>query len=213
MSLRHCLIRFHLIGITCLVIISLLLIVIGGSLSAWCLHQDQLLQCYSLFYSDSTFSCLFKLLPVGVIFCLTVSLIMFAILLILQIYRQTFNVIHKEYQNLVRLVNIVVLSISIVLIMIILLQWFYAPMNTMTSILIARVASGNANDINQQKFEFERLLSNDPIYSSVLLAQRQASAKHSYTINHGPNMFVAAFCLLLSVLLIFISMHRVIDEI
>jgi amino acid transporter len=191
--------NFHLIFLASLVAISLSLIIIGGSISAWCIKVGDRFECHSLFYSHDNFSCLFKLIPTGIIFCLIISLFMFMILIIVNA--------KKEYQLITRFVNILVLSIAIVLIMIVLLQWFHPPLHASKNILIATVSGKNENNSGQTVFS--SISSKDPLYLQAFEAQRRSTAIHHYNINHGPNLFFATFILLLLTLVVFVIVHRV----
>jgi hypothetical protein len=189
----------HLIVLASLVAISLSLIIIGGSLSAWCIKVGNRYECYSLFHSNDNFSCLFKLIPSGIIFCLIISLLMFMILIIINV--------KKEYQLVTRFVNILVLSIAIVLIMIVLLQWFHPPSHSSKSILIATMSGKNGN--NSGDIVFSKITSKDPFYLQAYEAQKRAISTYHYNINHGPNLYFASFIILLFSLLVFVIVHRV----
>ena len=190
----------HLIGLAIVVGISLSLVIVGGSIPAWCLKVGQIVECHSLFHSNDNFSCLFKLLPAGVIICLSFSLLMFILLMIIRNAK-------KEYQLVARFVNILVLSIAIVLIMIVLLQWFHPPSHHSKSIIIATISEGNGTE---RHVVFSRITSKDPLYLPALEAQaRQRSMANRYNINHGPNLFFASFILLLFTLITFVIVHRI----
>jgi hypothetical protein len=193
--------NFHLIFLASLVAISLTLVIVGGSISAWCVKVGHRFECHSLFHSQENFSCLFKLLPTGVIFCLIISLLMFVILITIQA--------KKEYQIATRFINILVLSIAIILIMIVLLQWFHPPSHASKNIVIAIVSGKTAN--GSEQIVFSSISSKDPAYVQALEAQRRSIATHRYNLNHGPNLFFASFVLLLFTLIVFIIMHRVKD--
>lgn len=188
--------KIHLIGLASLVGISLSLVIIGGTISAWCIKVGSRYECESLFYSDENFSCLFKLFPAGIILCLIISLIMFIMLIIINA--------GKEYQFVARLVNIFVLSLAIIFIMIILLQWFHPPLHSSKNIIIATMIGNNTEQIS-----FSKISSKDPLYLPALEAQKRSTATHRYNLNHGPNLFFASFVLLLFTLLIFVIIHRV----
>jgi hypothetical protein len=193
--------KIHLIVLASLVVISLSLIIIGGSISAWCIKIGNRFECHSLFYSNDNFSCLFKLIPTGIIFCLIISLLMFSILIIIHI--------KKEYQLITKFINILVLSMAIILIMIVLLQWFHPPLHSSKNILIATILGKTAN--NSGEILFSKISSKDPLYLQALEAQGRSIATYRYNINHGPNLFFASFILLLLTLLIFVILHRVND--
>lgn len=197
MALRY----LHLLALACLVIISLVLIIIGGSLSAWCVKVANRFACHSLFYSNENFSCLFKLLPTSVIICLSISFVMFIILMIIREAK-------KEYQLVARFVNILVLSLAIVFIMIILLQWFHPPSLTSKPLIIATISDPIGNQ-TEPEINFSIITSKDPLYLPALEAQQRSIATYGYKINHGPNLFFAALILVLTTLLIFIIVHRV----
>jgi hypothetical protein len=188
--------NFHLIFLASLVAISLVLVITGGSLSAWCIKYGHRFECHSLFHSDENFSCLFKLLPTGIIICLIISLIMFMILIIIHA--------KKEYQLVTRFVNIIVLSIAIILILIVLLQWFHPPSYSLKNILIGKTLENKTADI-----EFTSVSQKDPLYFQALEAKQRTIVTYRYNINHGPNLFFASFIILLIALLAFVIVHRV----
>jgi len=190
--------NIHLIVLASLTAISLVLIIVGGSISAWCIKVGNRFECHSLFHSNDNFSCIFKLIPTGIIFCLIISLFMFIILIIIRA--------RKEYQLVTRFVNILVLSIAIILIMIVLLQWFHPPSNSSKNILIARISGKTEN--NSEPIVFGTISSDNPLYLQALEVQRQSIVTHRYNINHGPNLFFSSFIILLIVLLAFIILHR-----
>ena len=203
MSFGQCLVRFHLILLASIVIVSLTLIIIGGTLSAWCVHEGPLRQCFSLFYStEPAFSCEFKLLPSTIIFCLSVSLIMFFVLILLQFCRKPGDVSHKEYKTVVRGVNIFLLSTSIVLIMIVFFLWFHSPSNPPKTFLLARAVENPDGSLGQ--LEFQRQIVNESNFHLSYGSAKPAA----YSFNHGPNLFFASFVLLLIVLIAFISTKR-----
>jgi hypothetical protein len=189
--------NIHLIVPASLTAISLVLIIVGGSLSAWCIKVGNRFECHSLFHSNDNFSCIFKLIPTGIIFCLIISFFMFIILITIRA--------RKEYQLVTRFVNILVLSVAIILIMIVLLQWFHPPSNLSKNILIARI-SGKTE--NSAPIVFETISSDNPLYLKALEVKRQSIVTHRYNINHGPNIFFASFILLLIALLAFVILHR-----
>lgn len=197
MALRY----LHLIALACSVVISIVLIIVGGSLSAWCVKVANRFECHSLFHSDENFSCLFKLLPTSVIICLTLSFIMFIILMII---RNT----KKEYQLVARFVNILVLSMAIVFIMIILLQWFHPPSFDSKTLVIATVSDPVGNS-TEPEIRFSKISSKDPLYLPALEARQSSKGtSYAYKINHGPNLFFAALILVLLTLLVFVITHR-----
>ena len=189
----------HLIGLASLVGISLALVIIGGSISAWCTKVGQRFECHSLFHSNENFSCQFKLLPAGVIICLSFSLLMFVILILIRNAK-------KEYQLAGRFVNILALSFAIVLIMIVLLQWFHPPSQSSKSIIIATISEENNST---RHVVFSRISSKDPLYLPALEARQHSTAKHRHSVNHGPNLFFAALILLLFTLIAFVILHRI----
>ncbi|CAF1317520.1 unnamed protein product [Adineta ricciae] len=191
--------NLRLISLAGFTAIALALIITGGWISAWCIKVGDRFECYSLFQSDHTFSCLFKLIPTGIILCLIVSLLMFLILIIIQA--------KKEYQLVTRFVNILVLSIAIILIMIVLLQWFHLPTHTSKNIIIARIVGQTANHTGE--LVFGTISSNDPLYLAASDAQRQAFVSSRYNLNHGPNLFFASFVILLITLLAFVILHHI----
>jgi len=193
--------KIHLIALASLVAISLSLIIIGGTISAWCIKIGNRLECHSLFYSNDKFSCLFKLIPAGIIFCLSISLLMFIILIIIHL--------KKEYQLIIKFINILVLSMAIILIMIVLLQWFHPPSYSSKNILIARMIGKTANSSGE--ILFSKITSKDPLYLQALEAQGRVIPPYRYNINHGPNLFFASFIILLFILLVFVILHRVND--
>ena len=131
---------------------------------------------------------------------------MFLILIGLQVYRKYSEVTQKEYRYVVRLVNVLALSVSIVLIMIVLLQWFHPPSHTSKNLIIAVVSKNNVTQ--KEEVDFQAITPSDPGYLQALALQRQSLATRRYQINHGPNLFVAAFVLLFIALLAFVSTHR-----
>lgn len=186
--------RVYLISLAVLVGISLILIVVGGSISAWCTKIGSNYECHSLFYSNENFSCLFKLIPAGVIICLSLSLIMFIVLLLISNAK-------KEYQLVARFVNIFVLSLAIIFIMIVLLQWFHPSSHASKNILIARL-------LEKDEIEFSKITSKDSLYLTALEVQQRSLAIHRVKLNHGPNLFSSAFAILLFTLIFFIILHR-----
>lgn len=204
MFLRDCLVRFHLMFLTIFVMISFTLIIIGGTLSAWCVHYGSIRHCYSLFYStEPAFSCQFKLLPAAILFCLSLSLLMFSILILFQICRKYGDVTHKEYKTLVRGVNILLLSVAIILIMIVFSLWFHSPSTPPKSFLLVRAMEKSDGSVGP--LEFQREFLNESNFH--LLHQSVKPAE--YSLNHGPNLFFAAFVLLLFTLITFISTYRI----
>jgi hypothetical protein len=190
----------HLIGLASLVGISLTLVIIGGSISAWCVKVGHRLECHSLFHSNENFSCHFKLIPTGIIICLSFSLLMFIILILIRHAK-------KEYQLVAKFVNILVLSLAIILIMIVLLQWFHPPLHGSKNIIIATVSDGNGSN---RHVVFSRISSKDPLYLPALEArQRSMGTSYRYNVNHGPNLFFASFILLLFTLIIFVIVHQI----
>lgn len=210
---REWLTHYHLMWLTGLVSISLALVIVGGSLSAWCIRYGETFECHSLFYSDRAFSCLFKLVPAGVIICLILSLIMFIILTIGHVYFEYGGIAKREYQLVARLVNILVLSIAIILIMFVLLQWFHPPVNSSRKIIIAKIpALEDANNVSQNKLErisFETISPDHPSYLKAIGAQRRSMLIYDQNIHHGPNLFFAAFIILFLTLLIFVIAHEI----
>lgn len=197
MALRY----LHLLTLACFIIVSLALIIIGGSISAWCIKVANRFECHSLFHSNENFSCLFKLLPASVIIALSISLLMFIILMII---RQA----KKEYQLVARFVNILVLSLAIVFIMIILLQWFHPPSSASKPLIIATITDPIANK-TEPNINFSIISSKDPLYLPALEARSRTNPTYGYKINHGPNLYFAALVLVLFTLLLFIIVHRV----
>ncbi|CAF0725297.1 unnamed protein product [Rotaria sordida] len=205
--------HYHLICLTGFVAISLTLIIVGGSLSSWCIRYGTAFECHSLLHSDRVFSCLFKLIPTGIIFCLIISLFMFIILIIGQVCIEYTGIAKKEYQLVARLVNILTLSIAIILIMIVLLQWFHPPLNSSKNILIAMVSTQEeTNDTSkpkQQRITFATISPDDPSYLNAMGAQRRSMLTYHKNFNHGPNLFFAAFIILFITLLGFVIGHRI----
>ncbi|CAF0992773.1 unnamed protein product [Rotaria sp. Silwood1] len=210
---RECLTHYHLICLTGLVAISLTLIIVGGSLSAWCIRYGNAFECHSLFHSDRGFSCLFKLIPTGIIFCLIISLIMFIILIIGQVCIEYSGIAKKEYQLVARLVNILVLSIAIILIMIVLLQWFHPPEHSSKNIVIAMTPiqdeTNNTSKTKQERIIFATISPDDPSYLKAIGARRRSMLIYHQNIHHGPNLFFAAFIILFIALLGFVIAHRI----
>jgi len=205
---RECLTHYHLIGLAGLVGISLVLIIVGGSLSAWCIRYGNTFECHSLFYSDRAFSCLFKLIPTGIILCLILSLFMFIILIIGQVYFEYSGISKKEYQLVARFVNILVLFIAIILIMIVLFQWFHPPSDLSKKIVMIPTNDEINNKLKQEKIIFATISPDDPSYLKAIGARRQSILNYHQNIHHGPNLFFAAFIILFIALLGFVIAHR-----
>jgi hypothetical protein len=207
---RECLTHFHLLFLASLVTLSLALIIIGGSISAWCIRYGNTFECHSLLYSDRAFSCLFKLVPTGIILCLILSLFMFVILIIGQVYIEYSGIAKKEYQLVARVVNILVLSISIVLIMTVLLQWFHPPAHSSKNILVALTPTKDStNDTSkQERVLFVTISPDNPSYLKAIGARRQSILKYRQSLNHGPHLFFASFIILFISLLGFVLAHR-----
>ncbi|CAF3313820.1 unnamed protein product [Rotaria socialis] len=211
---RDCLTHYHLIGLTGVVAVSLILVIVGGSLAAWCIRYGETFECHSLLHSERAYSCLFKLMPTGVIFSLIISLFMFIILIIGRVYAEYTGIAKKEYQLVARLVNIFALSLAIVLVMIVLLQWYHPSTNSSAKILIAMVPiSEPANNSTKPKKEenivFQLISSDHPLYLKAVAAKRRSITSYHENLNHGPNIFFAAAILLFITLLIFVLAHRV----
>lgn len=204
--------HYHLICLTGLVAASLTMIIVGGSLSAWCIHYGDTFECHSLFHSDRAFSWRFKLLPTGVIICLILSLIMFIILIIGHVYIEYGGIAKKEYQFVARLVNILTLSLAIILIMFILFQWFHPPSYSSRKVLMAMIPpSDDTNNASQQKRDrilFATISPDNPSYLRAIGAQRRSMLTYDENIHHGPNLFFAAFLILFLTLLIFVIAHE-----
>jgi hypothetical protein len=205
MALSVCLMKYHLILLAAIVGISMVLIVIGGSLSAWCVREGDVWICHSLFHSDRTFSCLFKLLPATTLFCLSISLMMFIIQVTFHFCRPYSDLTRKEYRNVLRFINVFALSVSVVLIMIILLYWFHWPSSTSNPILMAIRSQKSDNSVS---IDYRLIGPSDPEYLPAITAQRQAIGSPEPQWNHGPNLFVASFILLFIVLLAYVSAFR-----
>ena len=207
---REFLTHYHLICLASLVAISLVLIIVGASLSAWCIRYGNTFECHSLLHSERAFSCLFKLIPTGTILCLIISLFMFIILIIGQVHIEYTGIAKKEYQLVARLVNILSLSIAIILIMIVLLQWFHPPSHASKNILIAMIPAYEENN-NSSKTEsiiFGSVSPDDPSYLKAINARRRSMADYHNTFHHGPNLFFSAFIILFISLLAFVISHR-----
>jgi hypothetical protein len=207
---REFLTHYHLICLAGLVVISLVLIIVGGSLSAWCIRYGDTFECHSLLHSGRAFSCLFKLIPTGVILCLILSLFMFIILIIGQLHIEYSGIAKKEYQLVARIVNILVLSLSIILIMVVLLQWFHPPSHASKNILIAMIPSYDEsnNTSKKESIIFRTILPDNPSYLQAIGARRQPMARYHQNFHHGPNLFFAAFIILFISLLAFVIAHR-----
>jgi hypothetical protein len=207
---RECLTHYHLICLAGLVGISLALIIIGGSLPAWCIRYGNTYECHSLLYTDRAFSCLFKLIPTGIILCLILSLFMFIILIIGQVCVEYSGIAKKEYQLVARFINILALSLAIILIMIVLLQWFHPPSNLSKNILIAMIPPHDEinNVVKQEKIIFATISPDDPSYLKAIGARRQSMLTYHQNLHHGPNLFFAAFIILFFALLAFVIAHR-----
>jgi hypothetical protein len=207
---RDCLTHYHLICLAGLVAISLVLIIVGGSLSAWCIRYGDTFECHSLLHCDRAFSCLFKLVPTGAILCLIVSLFMFVILIIGQAYIEYSGIAKKEYQLVARCVNILALSLAIVLIMVVLLQWFHPPAHTTKNILIAMIPPHDqtSNALKEDRIIFATIPPDYPSYLKAIGARRRSMLTYHQNIHHGPNLFFAAFIILFIALLGFVIGHR-----
>ncbi|UJR37869.1 hypothetical protein I4U23_030559 [Adineta vaga] len=207
---RDCLTHYHLIGLASLVAVSLVLIIVGGSLSAWCIRYGNTYECHSLLHSDRAFSCLFKLIPTGVILCLIISLFMFVILIVGQVYFEYAGLAKKEYQLVARFVNILVLSIAMILIMVVLLQWFHPPAHSTKNILIGMISTDNLkNDtVKQDRVVFVTISPDNPSYLNAIGSQRQSILTYHQHFHHGPNLFFAAFIILFLALLGFVLGHQ-----
>lgn len=203
---RECLTHYHLIGLASLIAIALILILVGGSLSAWCIRYEDTFECHSLLHSERGFSCLFKLIPVGIILCLILSLFMFIILIIGQVHREYTGLAKKEYQLVARFVNILLLSICIILIMIVLLQWFHPPAQESKSLSIVLLRTGEKTG-KESKHELN-ISPNNPAYLQAIGARRQSILNYHQMIHHGPNLFFAAFIIVFVALLAFVMAHR-----
>ena len=207
---RDCLTHYHLICLAGLVGISLVLIIIGGSLSAWCIRYGNTYECHSLFHSERAYSCLFKLIPTGIILCLIISLFMFVILIIGQVYIEYSGIAKKEYQLVARFINILTLSMAIILIMIVLLQWFHPPTHSTKNILIAMIPSHDEKNhtFKQDDIIFMTIPPDEPSYLNAIGVQRRSILHYHQIFHHGPNFFFAAFIILFFALLAFVIAHR-----
>ncbi|CAF1090601.1 unnamed protein product [Adineta ricciae] len=207
---RECFTHYHLIVLAGLVAVSLVLIIVGGSLSAWCIRYGNTFECHSLLHSERAFSCLFKLIPTGAVLCLIISLFMFIILIIGQTYLEYSGMAKKEYQLVARSVNILVLSIAIILIMVVLLQWFHPPAHSTKNILIGMIPSQNLanNTVKQDSMVFVTIAPDNPSYLKAIGAQRESILTYHKHFHHGPNLFFAAFIILFVALLGFVLGHR-----
>lgn len=207
---RDCLTHYHLIALAGLVAIALILVLVGGLLPAWCIRYEDTFECHSLLHSERGFSCLFKLIPVGIIICLILSLFMFIILIIGQVHREYSGLAKKEYQLVARFVNILLLSIAIILIMVVLLQWFHPPANASKSLSIVMVPVHDRTDkaIKQEQMVLANVSPNNPEYLKAIGAHRQSILKYHQIIHHGPNLFFAAFVIVFIALLAFVIAHR-----
>lgn len=200
---RECLTHYHLIFLAGLVAVSLLLIIIGGSLPAWCIRYGNTFECHSLLYCERGFSCLFKLIPTAAILFLILSLFMFVILIVGQAYLEYSGIAKKEYQIIARFVNILALSLAIILIMLVLLQWFHPPAHATKNISIALISPQDKPDI-----VYATISPDNPSYLKAIGAKRQSMLNYYENINHGPNLFFAAFIILFIALLGFVMGHR-----
>lgn len=207
---RECLTHYHLICLAGLVSVSLVLIIVGGSLPAWCIRYGDKFECHSLLHSDRAFSCLFKLIPTGVILCLILSLFMFVILIIGQVHIEYSGIAKKEYQLVARFVNILVLSIAIILIMVVLLQWFHPPAHLSKNIVIAMVPPHDDTNkpLKQDDIIFATISPDNPSYLNAIGVRRRSMLTYHQTFHHGPNLFFAAFIILFFALLAFVIAHR-----
>jgi hypothetical protein len=206
---RECLTHYHLICLAGLVVISLVLIIVGGSLSAWCIRYGSTFECHSLLLSERGFSCLFKLLPVGIVLCLIISLLMFFILILGQVCIEYSGIGKKEYQLIARFVNILALSFAIILIMVVLLQWFHPPANASEDIRIAMIPPHDEpNKVKQEQIIIATISPDDPSYLHAIGARPQSMLNYHKIIHHGPNIYFAAFIILFCALLDFVIAHQ-----
>ena len=207
---REWITHFHLIVLAGLVSVALVLVVIGGSVPAWCIRHGDTFECHSLLQSERGFSCLFKLLPTSIIVCIILSLFMFVTLIIGQVRIEYSGIAKRQYQFVARLVNILALSTAIVLIMFVLLQWFHPPSHTAKNDLLAMIplndSSKNAN--NEQKLKMIPIPADHKAYLEAVGAKIQPIKDYRLSKNHGPNLFFAAFIILFIALLSFVGAHR-----
>ena len=208
MGLRECLSKFHLLILASLVVVSLVLICVGGSIEGWCTKERNGFHCHSLFYSKQKFSCLFKLLPTAIVFFLIISLAMFVLLMAIQFYTKCSGFTQKEYRLVARLVNVVALSVAVVLIMVVLLLWIHPLPHSCNSILVAKLLD-KGNGTRAEDIEVVRITPDHPLYLSACEIRRQAKIVRRQSINHGPNLFFTAFIVLFLILLGFVSSHRI----
>ena len=202
--------RFHLLAIAFLVFIALILIVVGGFTTAWCLRYGETFECHSLFLSERAFSCLFKLIPTGIIVLLIISLITFTVLIIGEYHFQYYWIVKKEYQLVARWINIISLSLSIILITLILLKWFHIPSHTDSKMNLKLVPFINTNttSANAVKIRYISISRDDPQFLKAIGAHRRPASSYRQSMNHGPNLFFSAFTILLIALISFIVGHR-----
>lgn len=207
---RECFNHFHLIILAGLVCVALALIVIGGAISAWCIRYGHTFECHSLLHCERAFSCAFKLLPAGIIFCLLLSLFNFIILIIGQVKIEYSGIAKKEYQLVARWVNILALSLAIVLIMAVLFHWFHPPAYASEPIWIGLVSykTGPNGTITTGGMRYVTIPRDHPSYLKVLGINRQPVSNYRASMNHGPNLFFAAFVIVFLALLGFATGHR-----
>lgn len=192
--------------------IALALIIVGGSLSAWCIRYGNAYECHSLLHSERGFSCLFKLIPVAIVLCLILSLFMFVVLIVGQVYVEYNGLAKKEYQLVARCVNIFALSLAIILIMTVLLQWSHPPAHATKSISVALIPSPKADvngTIKEEPAKLVAVAPDNPSYLKAIGVERYSILNYHKTFHHGPNLFFASFIIVFIALLGFIMGHRV----
>jgi amino acid transporter len=135
---------------------------------------------------------------------------MFVILIIGQVYIEYSGIAKKEYQLVARFINILALSIAIILIMVVLLQWFHPPAHLSNNIVIAMIPTHDEknNSSKQERIRFETISADDPSYLKAIGVQRRSMLTYHQNIHHGPNLFFAAFIMLFIALLGFVMAHR-----
>ena len=204
---RH--ITYHyLICLTSFVAISLVLIIVSGLLSTWCVQYRQHFSCYSLLQSNQ---CLIKLIITGVIICLVLSLFMFVILIVGQEYIHYSAIIKGEYQLVARYVNIFALLLAIILIIIVLLQWFHpsAPSKNTSEVLIPFKKDPNRISKEEPKARSETVSEDNSSHSKIIFVRDQLNFTRHRNFNHISHLLLAAFIILIVTLLGFVIGHRV----
>jgi hypothetical protein len=139
------------------------------------------------------------------------SILMFVVLIIGQVRVEYSGIAKKQYQLVARLVNILFLSVSIILIMIVLLQWFHPPSHSTKPIrlTLTLVRNGTNQTSYSGRTQTIWIPPNNPSYLKALGIQRQPLADYRQKLNHGPNLFFAAFIIIFLALLGFVLGYQI----